>query len=135
MRQLRYSYLLFLLATTVAAEAPWSTTADSPTFAGPAPAKIPLLDGTAGATCRFWLRFYQTWIGTVTRSPCRMEPSCSNYALQAIQKHGASIGIVMAADRLLHEADEQKAMRVVRAPGRAFCPDPVCNNDFWWYKR
>ena len=64
-----------------------------------------------------------------------MDPSCSRYSLLAIQKHGAAIGIVMTADRLLHEADEQKISREVRTAGQAFCLDPVSNNDFWWYEK
>jgi putative membrane protein insertion efficiency factor len=36
------------------------------------------------------------WLGT----RCRFEPSCSQYALQAIQEHGALKGSWLAARRL-----------------------------------
>ena len=43
---------------------------------------------------RFWL---QPWLGNV----CRYEPSCSSYALQALQQHGAAKGLVLAVWRVL----------------------------------
>ncbi len=61
-----------------------------------------------------------------------MQPSCSAYGLQSIDRHGALIGIVMTADRLLHEGDEQILNRYVKIAGFSYCPDSVANNDFWW---
>lgn len=37
------------------------------------------------------------WLG----SSCRFEPTCSQYALDALQKHGAGAGSWLAARRLL----------------------------------
>jgi putative membrane protein insertion efficiency factor len=37
------------------------------------------------------------WLG----SACRFEPTCSSYALQALQKHGAAAGSYLASARLL----------------------------------
>jgi uncharacterized protein len=43
---------------------------------------------------RFWLK---PWVGNA----CRFEPSCSSYALQALQQHGAVRGTALSGWRLL----------------------------------
>jgi putative membrane protein insertion efficiency factor len=49
---------------------------------------------------RFFIRAYQ--IVTVNTAPtCRYFPSCSHYALQAIDKHGAAKGSFLAIWRIL----------------------------------
>lgn len=40
---------------------------------------------------------FKAWLGPV----CRFEPSCSAYALQALERHGAARGGTLAARRLL----------------------------------
>lgn len=45
--------------------------------------------------------FYQHWISPVLPARCRYYPTCSAYAVQAIQVHGVAKGIVLAAWRLL----------------------------------
>ena len=37
------------------------------------------------------------WVGNV----CRFEPSCSSYALQALEQHGAARGVALAGGRIL----------------------------------
>ena len=39
----------------------------------------------------------KSWIGNV----CRFEPSCSSYALQALEQHGAARGVVLTGGRIL----------------------------------
>ena len=43
---------------------------------------------------RYWLK---PWLG----NSCRFEPSCSAFALQALQQHGAARGAALAGWRLL----------------------------------
>jgi len=61
-----------------------------------------------------------------------MYPTASAFLGQAVAKHGMLIGIMLTADRLLHEWDEQqRAPRIVKyGVSRAY--DPVEANDFWW---
>lgn len=40
---------------------------------------------------------FKPWLGNA----CRFEPTCSAYALQALQRHGAIAGGTLAAGRLL----------------------------------
>ena len=40
---------------------------------------------------------FKPWLGNA----CRFEPTCSAYALQALQAHGAVVGTALAGTRLL----------------------------------
>ena len=47
------------------------------------------------------IRFYQRYISPNTKPSCRFLPTCSNYALEAIQKYGALKGGWLALKRLM----------------------------------
>ena len=47
------------------------------------------------------IRFYQRHISPNTPSRCRYYPTCSNYALEAIEAYGAPRGGLMALGRFL----------------------------------
>lgn len=47
------------------------------------------------------LRFYQRWISPAFGPRCRYYPSCSEYAVQAVQRFGILRGLVLAGWRLL----------------------------------
>ncbi len=47
------------------------------------------------------IRFYQNYISDLRLGRCAFEPSCSQYALDAIEEHGLFEGAALAADRLL----------------------------------
>ena len=46
------------------------------------------------------VRGYQQWISRWLPPRCRFYPSCSHYAIEALQKHGAAQGCVLTAKRL-----------------------------------
>lgn len=46
---------------------------------------------------RFYRLFLSAWLG----SQCRFEPTCSRYALEALERHGAAGGSYLAARRIL----------------------------------
>jgi putative membrane protein insertion efficiency factor len=46
------------------------------------------------------LRCYQVFLGPFLGGACKFYPSCSNYAYQAIEQHGARRGIALAMKRL-----------------------------------
>lgn len=47
------------------------------------------------------IRFYQVCISPLFSPSCRFYPTCSNYALEAIQKHGPFKGLYLAVKRIL----------------------------------
>jgi uncharacterized protein len=49
------------------------------------------------ALVRGYRLFFKAWVG----GACRFEPSCSAYALQALERHGAARGSWLAGGRLL----------------------------------
>lgn len=48
-----------------------------------------------------FLRFYIVCLSPVFGGACKYYPSCSNYAVEAVTKHGARRGFVLAAKRLM----------------------------------
>jgi len=49
----------------------------------------------------FLIRFYQKNISPYTRPSCRFVPTCSQYAVEAFEKHGAFKGLFLTAYRIL----------------------------------
>lgn len=47
------------------------------------------------------IRGYQRWISPLLGAACRYQPTCSEYAYQAIEHHGLVRGVWLAARRLL----------------------------------
>lgn len=47
------------------------------------------------------IRFYQRFISPLTPPSCRFTPTCSQYAVEALQKYGPLKGLWLAVRRLL----------------------------------
>ncbi|WNG52149.1 membrane protein insertion efficiency factor YidD [Archangium minus] len=47
------------------------------------------------------IRFYKRWLSPLLPPACRFHPTCSVYALEALQKHGALRGVRLIVWRLL----------------------------------
>jgi putative component of membrane protein insertase Oxa1/YidC/SpoIIIJ protein YidD len=78
------------------------------------------------------IRFFQNYLSGADGHRCPMTPSCSSYALQAMQRHGAIIGWIMASDRLMRcGRDELKQSPSVMTRHGIRYRDSVENNDFW----
>jgi len=129
----------FFVATTAAHADPWSNSSDAPVLVNNADRKISFPespDTSIAATPFIWmLKFYQNFISPLDGDRCPMYPTCSRYSVLAIRKHGPVIGIMMTADRLIHESDERKYARMARIGDHFRYLDPVENNDFWWYHK
>ncbi|MHB0986401.1 MAG: membrane protein insertion efficiency factor YidD [Sulfuricella sp.] len=48
------------------------------------------------------IRLYQRIAPTRLRRCCRYDPSCSNYMILAVQKHGVLVGVSKGVHRLFH---------------------------------
>ena len=53
------------------------------------------------ATIQFALRGYKRWISPQLPHACRFVPTCSEYAIEAVERHGAVKGLWLATLRLL----------------------------------
>jgi uncharacterized protein len=47
------------------------------------------------------LGVYQLWISPLLPSACRFYPTCSDYMLQAVERHGAAKGVWIGLRRLV----------------------------------
>ena len=59
-----------------------------------------ILNGAQGGAF-FLIRFYQVVLSPQDGPNCRHIPTCSAYGRQAVVKHGAFLGSIMAGERLL----------------------------------
>lgn len=63
--------------------------------------EIPDARGPASRGLVAAVSFYQKYVSPLKMgSTCRFEPTCSAYALEAVSRHGAVKGVVMALARL-----------------------------------
>ena len=77
------------------------------------------------------IQFYRSQIGSAIGSRCSLSPSCSEYAKQALYKHGA-LAIPMIADRLVREPSVVHAKEnPVQIHGRRHYSDSLESHDWW----
>lgn len=126
-----------LLSRQAAAEEPWSVSEDHPPFAV---AKEPRIHGQEqiGSSDALALVFqsllwiYQHVFSPVDGATCSFYPTCSEYGIQALRRHGWLLGGAMALERSMryHAAEGIYPMIVVHGMHRFH--DPLDHNDFWF---
>ncbi len=62
---------------------------------------IALLKSIANVPLILLVRFYQVCISPLKPACCRFTPTCSQYALEALKKHGPIKGLWLAVRRIL----------------------------------
>lgn len=72
-------------------------------------------------TVIFLIELYRTWVSPLRLPTCRFEPTCSGYAVEALERHGFFYGGTLAVVRLLKCGPWHK-------PGY----DPVPEESFRW---
>jgi hypothetical protein len=92
--------------------------------------------GQKGRGAAALVRFYQKRLRTFRRPghACPSYPSCSQYTVQAIGRHGALVGAFMYVDRSWREVTEANDPPVVWVDGRELHWDPLNQND-WWFRK
>ncbi len=48
-----------------------------------------------------FIRFYRAFLSPLTHPSCRFYPSCSAYALEAVERFGPAKGVLLSAWRIL----------------------------------
>lgn len=87
---------------------------------------------TDGNPFLFPIQFFRQFLSGADGDRCSMVPSCSKYALDAIEKHGGITGWIMTCDRLMRcGRDEVRHSPSIGKNHRFFIYDPIENNDFW----
>ena len=67
--------------------------------ASPAPTRVKTRGGVRMALLA--LRFYKTYLSILFAGSCRFEPTCSQYAYEAIERYGVARGMWLGQKRLL----------------------------------
>lgn len=49
----------------------------------------------------FVIELYRTWVSPMRLPSCRFEPTCSSYAVEALEKRGFLVGSALSCWRLL----------------------------------
>lgn len=75
---------------------------------------------------------FRRYISPIDGDRCPMYPSCSQYSLEAFNKHGLVMGWIMTCDRLLRCGRDELAIAPgIIVDGGLRCYDSVEDNDFW----
>ncbi|MBP2681378.1 MAG: rane protein insertion efficiency factor YidD [Candidatus Krumholzibacteriota bacterium] len=94
-----------------------------PALAAAPSAEVPGLNGAGGGPTGYLLRFYQKHISDLRYGRCRFDPSCSQYAIDAIEEEGFVKGSSLAADRLIRCNQHAEGFYAESPTGRL--SDPV----------
>ncbi len=78
-------------------------------------------------------RFYQSVVSPIDGPRCRHRPTCSRYALLAIDRHGLA-GVWLAYDRLLRDGQSSAArwLPVALEDSALRVLDPLEESTFWF---
>lgn len=97
---------LALLPCLLLAPAPARPGWDPPGWAAAPPREERGSTNPASVALGWAVQAYRATVSRVDGDRCPSYPTCSAYALEAVGRHGALLGAVLTAGRLLGEADE-----------------------------
>jgi hypothetical protein len=74
------------------------------------------------------VRFFQKQISPIDGPRCNFSPTCSQFGYEAVHDHGATLGVVMIADRLMRCSYWTEAGPDYARLSNGALYDPVANN-------
>ncbi len=98
----------FLFSGFLFAEDPWSISRDYPVTQEVLQIHSEHEDVKENSLLSFWFRFYKQYISEMDGQSCHYYPSCSVYAMDAVNEYGVIQGALMASDRLMRCHPGQK---------------------------
>ena len=85
----------------------------------------------SGKPAEWIISFYQSQISPAIGERCTLSPSCSEYAIHALKKHGA-LGLAIYADRAIREPDViHKHKSPIVIDNRQKYRDTLNEHDYW----
>ena len=79
----------------------------------------------------FIVRIYQTVISPLLPPSCRYYPTCSNYMIDALKKHGPILGLIMGISRILRcNPFIRDNFTIFRNPHPERYEDPIISSKF-----
>ena len=95
----------------------------------------PVADDTSANTPGWFVGVYRSQISPAIGARCVLQPSCSEYFVQAKAKHGL-LAIPMIGDRFFREPEvsNRKLEPMIMEDGHIRYRDPVEYHDFWMMK-
>ncbi len=103
MRVLWGTALLLLLASPSGATASTPAPSWGPWQVPAARHSPPADEGSDMSLLRYGIGFFQNFTSPIDGPRCPMTPTCSAYALHALERHGPALAIMLTVDRLLRE--------------------------------
>ena len=79
------------------------------------------------------INLYSKYISPADGPRSPSYPTSTAYGKQAIEAHGFLLGIILIADRLIHESDQHLGPKIIIHGNRRY-HDPVEANTYWWGK-
>lgn len=90
-----------------------------------APVSVPVWFGSSA------IHLYSKYISPADGPRSPSYPTSTAYGRDAIASHGFLLGILLIADRLIHESDVHKGPKIIKY-GVSRYYDPVAYNTYWW---
>ncbi len=88
-------------------------------------------DRLSGKPGQWLIFFYRNFVRPAIGNRCSLDPSCSEYGLRALKKHGL-FGIGFIADRFIREPDVVKEKEnPIRTGTKMRYSDPLEKHDYW----